>query len=95
MKTPTNLYTNLQKTTPDGLGFFEAVALAGLENEWFTLTYDMQRYFFQQVPFGKKRVRVKDNTIELIKKLAFGQDWDITNLVWNQAKKEFIPYLNI
>jgi hypothetical protein len=47
------------ETPSDFLGFFEAVALAGLENRPFRMSYSAQRKHFNgKTPFGKKQIIV-------------------------------------
>jgi len=52
----------LSKTisTADVLGFFEAVALAGMENVRMTVSYAVQRKHFGKIIFGKKTVVVNE-----------------------------------
>ena len=51
--------TNTQ-TPADALGFFEAVALAGLENTPIHISHAVQRKHFGKVLFGKKTVTVNE-----------------------------------
>ena len=61
----------------DALGFFEGVALNGLEGKPVRFGAALQRQHFGGVPFGKKQTTVReDGTVVLFVKKAFGQDWD-------------------
>lgn len=52
------------QTPADFLGFFEAVALAGLENTPFRMSYSAQRKHFNgKTPFGKKRIFVDGDSV--------------------------------
>jgi hypothetical protein len=48
------------ETPADVLGFFEAVALAGLENVRINVSYAVQRKHFGKIIFGKKTVIVNE-----------------------------------
>jgi hypothetical protein len=48
------------ETPSDVLGFFEAVALAGLEHTEMKVSYAVQRKHFGKLVFGKKSVTVNE-----------------------------------
>ena len=78
----------LEVTKADAIGFFESVALAGLEGEWFRLSADQQRQFFGNVPFGRRALMVaKDGLVSVIRSVAFGCDWDEQRGRWNAFEK--------
>jgi hypothetical protein len=59
-KAPVLPVLSATETPADVLGFFEAVALAGLENVPMTVSYAVQRKHFGKLVFGKKRVLVNE-----------------------------------
>lgn len=77
----------LPETTPDAIGFFEAVALAGLEKEYVRIPAATQRRHFGCAPFGKLAVRVESGTCRTIKAMAFGRDFDTQEAFWSMADK--------
>ena len=77
----------LPETTPDAIGFFEAVALAGLEKEYVRIPAATQRRHFGCAPFGKLAVRVESGTCRTIKAMDFGRDFDTQEAVWSMADR--------
>lgn len=57
--------------------FFEAIALAGLENKKIKLSSAMQRKLLGCVVFGRRPITVLDNAmIQCTVDVCFGQDWE-------------------
>lgn len=52
-------------STPDAIGFFEGVALAGMEGVRMRVSHSVQRKHFGKIVFGKKAVTIKNATILL------------------------------
>ena len=77
----------LPKTTPDEIGFFEAIALAGLEKQHVRIPAATQRRHFGCVPFGRLAVRVENGTCRTIKAMDFGRDYDTQEAFWSMADK--------
>lgn len=75
----------LPETTPDPIGFFEAVALAGFEKKYIRIPAATQRKHFGNVPFGKLGVRVENSTCRTIKAQDFGRDFDTAEAFWSMA----------
>jgi hypothetical protein len=75
----------LPETTADAIGFFEAVALAGLEKKYTRISADTQRRHFGCVPFGKLAVRVENGVCRTIKSQAFGHDYDTSEAYWSMS----------
>jgi hypothetical protein len=74
----------------DQLGFFESIALAGLEDCWLRIPVATQRHFFGANVFGNKSVKVcRDGTIVVFWTVAFGRDWERVELYYNQVQKGF------
>lgn len=60
---------------PGRLGFFEAVALAGLEGQWLRLSAKTQRETLGHAVFGKQLLQVgTDGTVRVQRSTAFGSD---------------------
>ena len=78
---------NLPKTTPDAIGFFEAIALAGLEEKYVRIPAATQRRHFGCVPFGRLGVRVENGVCRTIKAQDFGRDFDTCEAFWSMADK--------
>lgn len=75
---------NVTSTTNDAIGFFEAIAIQGLEGEDMRIPAATQRHFFGNVPFGKKKISVDNRgRVELRWKVAFGQDFDSLTVYWD------------
>lgn len=80
----------IQATKADAIGFFESVALAGLEGEWFRVSAKQQREFFGNVPFGKRMVRVaKDGAVSVMRCMDFGSDFDIQTVRFDHSCKRW------
>ena len=77
----------LPETTPDALGFFEAVALAGLERQYIRIPTATQRRHFGGAPFGRLAVRVENGVCRTIKSKAFGHDYDCAEAFWSITDK--------
>lgn len=78
----------LPEAKADALGFFEAVALAGLEGEYFRMSADQQRKHFGNVPFGRLSIKVDKNGIVTARRsVAFGRDFDTQEGRWDQSAK--------
>ena len=79
----------LYKSTPDTIGFFEAVLGFGkLANEWIRVSAADQRRYFGNVPFGKLAIKVQEGgEITTFKTQAFGKDWDYGTWFFNHSKK--------
>lgn len=75
----------LPEASPDALGFFEAIALAGLEGQYVRIPAAAQRKHFGCVPFGRLAVRVVNNTCRTIKSMDFGRDFDTQEAFWSQV----------
>ena len=78
---------NLPVTTPDPLGFFEAIALAGLEGQFVRIPVAVQRRHFGNAPFGKLAVKVENAVCRTIKAMNFGRDFDTQEAFWSQADR--------
>ena len=76
-------------TSTNALGFFEYVALKGIEGKEFTMSYKQQREFFGYVPFGKKRITVRGSKVSVVWKVAYGQDWESLTFSWSQADHQW------
>lgn len=75
----------------DALGFFESIALAGLEGSWIKLPVPTQRRFFGDNIFGSKSLRVTaDGQVTVFWTSAFGRDWECAYLRYDQFQKSFI-----
>ena len=77
----------LPETTPDAIGFFEAIALAGLEKQFVRIPVATQRRHFGNTPFGKLAVKVENSTCRTIKAMDFGRDFDTQEAYWSMADK--------
>ena len=77
----------LPLTRADALGFFEAVALAGLENKRFRVSSATQKRHFGCIPFGKLGITVKGPIVQTIKAMDFGRDFDTQEAYWSQADR--------
>jgi hypothetical protein len=75
----------LPETTPDPIGFFEAIALAGLEKQYVRIPAATQRRHFGNVPFGRLGVRVENGVCRTIKAQDFGRDFDTAEAFWSMA----------
>lgn len=75
----------LPETTPDPIGFFESIYLAGLEGEFVRITAAIQRRYFGCIPFGKLAVCVENGTCRTIKAMDFGRDFDTQEAYWSMA----------
>jgi hypothetical protein len=75
---------------PDALGFFESVALAGLEDCWIRLPAPAQRHFFGKVLFGNKAIKVSnDGKVTVFWTVAFGRDFERVELRYDQFRRLF------
>ncbi len=77
----------LPETTADAIGFFEAIALAGLEKQYVRIPAATQRRHFGCTPFGKLAVRVENGVCRTIKAMDFGRDFDTQEAFWSMADK--------
>jgi len=77
----------LPETTPDPIGFFEAIALAGLEKTYVRIPAATQRRHFGNAPFGKLAVRVENSTCRTIKAMDYGRDFDTQEAFWSMADR--------
>ena len=77
----------LPETTADAIGFFEAIALAGLEKQYVRIPAATQRRHFGCTPFGKLAVRVENGVCRTIKAMDFGRDFDTQDAFWCMADK--------
>jgi len=76
--------------TPDATGFFEAVAIEGLEGKFIRVSAADQRRYFGRPVFGRRAVRVsKEGKITVKKTQAFGKDFDEWNLLWDSFRSCF------
>jgi hypothetical protein len=74
----------------DALGFFESIALAGLEGFWLRLPAATQRHFFGKVLFGNKAIKVSnDGKVTVFWTVAFGRDFERVELRYDQCRKCF------
>lgn len=83
---------SLLATRNDAYGFFEAIALGGLENETVKIPVSEQRRFFNgHAPFGKRGVRVTlDGTCQVYRSVDFGRDFDIQAVRYDFFAGEWI-----
>ena len=83
---------NFETFTPDALGFFEAVCLAGYENQWMVVPVKFQREFFKGSPFGKQRIKVngENGMVTVVRTSGFGRDWEEQRVFWSQADQVWI-----
>jgi hypothetical protein len=77
----------LPETTADAIGFFEAIALAGLEGQRVRIPAAVQRRHFGNTPFGKLAVKVVNSTCQTIKAMDFGRDFDTQEAYWSMSDK--------
>lgn len=77
----------LPETTADAVGFFEAIALAGLEKQYVRIPAATQRRHFGCTPFGRLAVRVENGVCRTIKAMDFGRDFDTQEAFWSMADK--------
>lgn len=84
-KTSTLPVLSSTETPADAFGFFEAVALAGLENVAMTVSYAVQRKHFGKIIFGKKRVLVNEiGQIQVTYSTGYNkEDYDLSFYVLN------------
>lgn len=81
---------SLPETKPDAIGFFEAVALAGLEGQYVRIPAATQRRHFGCAPFGKLAVKVESNRATTIKSMDYGRDFDKQTAYWSMAEKAWV-----
>jgi len=74
----------------DALGFFESVALSGVENQYIRVSAQDQRRYFGCTPFGKRAIKVCGSIVTVIRSVAFGTDWDEQSYQYSQADKSFM-----
>jgi hypothetical protein len=76
--------------TADAIGFFEAIAIEGLEEQFIRIPAAVQRKFFGKVVFGKLPVKVgKDGIVTTLRSVAYGRDWNESRGYWSNADKCF------
>lgn len=76
--------------TPDPTGFFEAVAIEGLEGKWLRVSYADQRRFFGRIVFGRRAIMVMpDGQIKMFKIQDFGKDFDLWTFFYNAFDRVF------
>jgi hypothetical protein len=76
--------------TADAIGFFEAIAIEGLEEKFIRIPAAVQRKFFGKVVFGKLPVKVgKDGIVTTLRSVAYGRDWNESRGYWSNADKCF------
>lgn len=81
---------SLPETKADPIGFFEAVAMAGLEGQFVRIPAAVQRRHFGAVPFGKLGVRVaNDGAVTTLRSVAFGRDYDEQTARWSQVDRQW------
>lgn len=77
----------------DAIGFFESIALSGLEGKFIRLSANLQRKFFGCVPFGRLGVKVEGGTCTTIKAMDYGRDFDTQSAYWSMADRKWVsPY---
>jgi len=77
--------------TPDEIGFFEAMAIEQLEEQWVRIPASVQRKFFGKVVFGKLGVFVgKNGIVRTMRSVSFGTDWNESQGYYSVACKQFI-----
>jgi len=81
---------SLPETTADAIGFFEAVAIAGLEKQFIRIPATVQRRHFGNVPFGKLGVKIEGSKCQTIKAIDFGRDFDTQEAYWSMADKAWV-----
>jgi hypothetical protein len=62
---------------PDGMDFFAAIALAGLENVWIRLSAADQRALVGYKAFGNRAIKSDGSSVEAFRSVCFGTDGDI------------------
>ena len=77
----------LPDTTADVIGFFEAIAIAGLDGQYVRIPAATQRKHFGYAPFGKLAVRVENGVCRTIKCMDYGRDYDYAEAFWSMADK--------
>jgi len=91
MNAPKTTTPDLSFYTADETGFFEAIAIEGLENQWVRVSYADQRRFFGKIVFGRRAIKISpDGQITLFKIQAFGHDFDTWTFRWNAFAKSFV-----
>lgn len=89
-KSPQTTTPDLSGYTPDPTGFFESLAIEGLEGKWLRISYADQRRFFGKIVFGHRAVKVApDGLITIFKIQAFGKDFDLWDMLWNAFGRVF------
>lgn len=77
----------LPETTPDAIGFFESIALAGFEKQYVRIPAETQRRHFGNTPFGRLAVWVENGTCRTLKAMDYGRDFDTQEAFWSMADK--------
>jgi hypothetical protein len=77
----------LSDTSSDEIGFFEAIAIAGLEKQYVRIPVATQRKHFGYAPFGKLAVRVENGVCRTIKCMDYGKDYDYAEAFWSMTDK--------
>ncbi len=83
-------FVTLPETLADPLGFFEAIALAGLEKQYVRIPAAIQRRYFGNAPFGKLAVNVEGNRCRTLKAMDYGRDFDTQEATWSQADRAWL-----
>lgn len=78
---------NLPDASADEIGFFEAIAIAGLEKQYVRIPVATQRKHFGYAPFGKLAVRVENGVCRTIKSMDYGSDYDYAEAFWSMTDK--------
>jgi hypothetical protein len=79
----------LPTTKADPIGFFEAVALAGMEGRFIRIPSAVQRRHFGYAPFGKLGVKIEGCLCTTLRSVAYGCDFDRQEAYWSMADKAF------
>jgi hypothetical protein len=77
----------LPDTSADEIGFFEAIAITGLEKQYVRIPVATQRKHFGYAPFGKLAVRVENGVCRTIKCMDYGKDYDYAEAFWSMTDK--------
>jgi hypothetical protein len=84
--------TPLYEALSDPRGFFESVlGFEKLENKWIRVSFETQRRYFGNTPFGRKAIKIKeDGVVVLYKSQAYGHDWDFIEARYDHNTKGWV-----
>jgi hypothetical protein len=72
---------------PDRYSVAAAFHLANLSDKWVRLQAAAQRLVFGAVLFGKCKVKVDDNGIQVVRTVCFGTDFSCTTFSWAELER--------